>query len=280
MRLFKRLRQELVRAFAHVYPIRIQHGLSAGMRLYGHPFYNRRSAKLNNEELLYRALDLDGAVVVEAGANLGFYTLYFGRRVGRGRVVAFEPNPVTHGFLRRSIARNRLGSVETVQAGLANKSGEMRLVCPRFGLSRASFEAAINGTFRGPLIEAEVPVTTIDAAVAARGLGRVDFVKIDTEGFEPEVIAGMRNTLRELRPRVYFEIHGNTLPDRRADLGQVVEMFAEARCEVRYLVPGAPRITADNLDAYEGGGFLAVPEEDPAADRLLAPWTHREAPTR
>jgi len=60
MRLFKRLRQELVRAFAHVYPIRIQHGLSAGMRLYGHPFYNRRSAKLNNEELLYRALSAAG----------------------------------------------------------------------------------------------------------------------------------------------------------------------------------------------------------------------------
>jgi hypothetical protein len=76
-----------------------------------------------------------------------------------------------------------------------------------------------------------VPVTSVDAFVAERGLGRVDLVKVDTDGGEREVLAGMAGTLKRFRPPVVVETHtflGVTVADvsgRLDALGYEVAAF-------------------------------------------------------
>ena len=190
MTLLRRLRKEMAFFLSHYLFCRIQSGLSKGMKLYGDLFYNRRQMEINDEERFYSALDLRGKVVIEAGAHIGTYSLYFGNQAST--VVAFEPNPVNYGFLCKNIKANRLAdSVRCINAGLSNIEGELQILSKRFNTARGSFKQEAKDQLRRlgePLIQATVPVYTIDGTVHRYGLQSVDFVKIDTEGYEPFVI--------------------------------------------------------------------------------------------
>ena len=144
-----------------------------------------------------------GFVACDIGANIGTYTVPLSRLVGpTGHVLAFEPNRPTCACLRQNIRQNRLGNVTILRAAAgpetgvanlvvtANNFGEVHLAPAAF-LSLAS-EARDSATTPGT---ARVAVTTVDSEVARLGLTRVDFIKIDVEGFELAALRGAANTL-------------------------------------------------------------------------------------
>ena len=275
MNVIRRVRKELALQLSKVMPITMRHGIAGGMRLYGNLFYNRRPADLHEEERLYSSLNLKGKTVIEIGAHIGEYTIYFGRAVGDGRVLAFEPNRLNYLFLRKNVAANRLGRVEVVNAGLSNEPGSARIVSKRFNTAKGSFrpekQSLIQDT-KEPYVEMVSPITTVDAVVEKYGLKRVDFIKIDTEGFEPYVVEGMNGTLAGHSPLVYFEIHGNTGAERAADLVRVFRVLDRHGYIVRRLSPILPRVTAETLNELASGAFLAARSFDGELISALAAW--------
>jgi len=134
--------------------------------------------------------DLDA--FVDVGANIGWYSLVAGLTLrGRGRVIAFEPDPTNFALLARNVAENRLGGhVRLHHAALADAPGQ-----------RLLFRSPDNfGAHRLYSVEAErqaavpVAVTTFDAAAARHIVGPC-LVKMDTEGSEAMILAGMRDHL-------------------------------------------------------------------------------------
>ena len=123
-----------------------------------------------------------GMCVVDAGANLGYYTCLAARLVGRaGRVHAFEPDPENHRLLERNTAD--LGDRVIVHAeALGERAGTARLAGDRSNMGDAHLEPD------GSLV---VPVARGDDL----GLARLDLLKIDTQGAEVQVLAGFRATL-------------------------------------------------------------------------------------
>jgi FkbM family methyltransferase len=143
-----------------------------------------------------------GFVACDIGANIGTYTVPLSRLVGpAGRVISFEPNRPTCACLRQNIRQNRLGNVTILRAAAGPEAGVADLVVTanNFGevhLAPAA-PAAVGGT-RGRASAsgtARVAVTTVDAEVARLGLKRVDFIKIDVEGFELAALRGAARTL-------------------------------------------------------------------------------------
>ena len=131
-----------------------------------------------------------GDRVLDIGANLGYYTTLFGRLVGAGgRVMAIEAAPRNAELLARNVAQNDLTGVVEIVCAAAGSGDD---VAPLY-TSKNNFGGH---TLVKPARYAEtipVEVVAVDDLVAS--WERLDFVKIDVEGYEPMVFAGMRATL-------------------------------------------------------------------------------------
>ena len=152
-----------------------------------------------------------GDVFLDIGANIGFFAVFAARLVGAsGGVVAFEPHPGARKELRALAERNGvIDTIEIVPLALADGEGDATLhlddefssystLDPSGSPMRASAAFARSVTVR---------TTTLDAWLAARPLlhSRVRCIKIDVEGAEAAVIAGMAHTLRESSARIVCE---------------------------------------------------------------------------
>ena len=129
------------------------------------------------------------ACVVDVGANVGAVTLLMAKLVGpAGRVLAVEPGPPYVERLRANLALNTSLSdrVAVHQVGLSDAPGMLQWRPDPNTPFNAGLSAAHPDSVPG---EVSVPVTTLDALVASRELDRLDFIKIDVEGMELEVLA-------------------------------------------------------------------------------------------
>jgi FkbM family methyltransferase len=137
-----------------------------------------------------------GCVMVDVGANLGYYTLIASKAVGpEGLVLAFEPSPRNLRHLLREIERNRCANVAVFSEALSDGPGLARLSrSPEFNWGVCSLRDG--GGDDGTL----TATRRLDDVVGPMGLaGRVSFVKIDTEGTELRVLRGMEGLLRANR---------------------------------------------------------------------------------
>jgi FkbM family methyltransferase len=175
-----------------------------------------------------------GSYCIDVGANVGPVTLALARRVdASGRVLAIEPGPPYVARLRRNLQSNpRLADRVVIrQAGISDAEGSL-LWRPD---PNHPFNAGLSQVHRTAVPgEVAVPVTTLDAAVAQQGWERVDFIKIDGEGMELEVLRGAQGTLKSLRPVVLFETLEIFRPGHLAING-VADVFAEIEAFLRGL---------------------------------------------
>ena len=146
-----------------------------------------------------------GMVVLDVGANIGYYTVQMAAKVGAaGRVVAFEPNPVMVLELKRNLELNRLDNVSIQPIALSNRPGEAEFFCPPDGWE-AHGSLQPNRTFQVDHT-IKVPTRTLDEVIEQLGLAKVDFIKMDVEGAERNVFQGAKRTLSSSnRPAIFFE---------------------------------------------------------------------------
>lgn len=202
--------------------------------------YDQRELRLVSRRLR------SGGDFVDVGAHVGMYAVLAARELrGRGRVLAFEPNPAARAQLAENLELNGCTNVVVVAAAVADETeGSATLHVP------ASPDPSFSSLEGGRFAEGEsvaVPVTTVDAAVAEHGL-RPSVVKIDVEGGEAAVVRGMAETVLSFRPTI------------------LVEISAESAPEVRRLLPGyRGRRVGRRLEPLESGrglfNALFVPDD-------------------
>jgi len=257
---FTDFKKEIALQISRYVPVKIRKGISKGAIIYGSLFYNRRMDSFNDEEYLYKNLDLKDKIIIEAGAHVGIYTIFFAKQIGKGRVIAFEPNPFSYYLLCKNVKSNSISNVVPVNAGLSNQNDILHFMSPRFNTEKGTFKAdkqVLIKENKEKITEIDVPVTTIDNTIKKYSLNNVDFVKIDTEGYEPYVIEGMPDTLERLKPLVYFEIHGLNDSQKQEDLKRIFEFMIGFDYVVVKLSRGLPEVTRDNIKNFSGGGYIA-----------------------
>jgi FkbM family methyltransferase len=142
------------------------------------------------EKALFNECVRPGMRVLDIGANVGLYTLLFSRLVGEsGEVIAFEPDPELFAALETNCCLNSATNVRLYNMAAGSHSGRMVL-------SRSLLNSGDNrlATVPGQVIKrsVDVRVRALDEIVCG---SRVDFVKIDVQGWEAEVLAGMKRIL-------------------------------------------------------------------------------------
>ncbi len=149
---------------------------------------------------LFRGRVRPGDVVVDVGANAGYFAL-LSRDLGAD-VHAFEPNPSMADLIRRSLEL-RGGGVTLVQAACSGREGVLPLYLGRCSnMATSSLEAEADG---GGSEAIDVAVTTLDAYVRRTGIAP-SLVKIDVERHEASCVAGAIETLVSLKPDLVVEL--------------------------------------------------------------------------
>lgn len=153
-----------------------------------------------------------GATVVDVGANIGEWTLQMADAVGPGgRVVAVEPIPRMAEAIEKSALANNMTQVSVHALALADAEGQAE-----FSVERGNTGGSRLGRAAGAVDTITVPVATLDALLARLAIGRVDFIKVDVEGFELEVLRGARATLARDAPGMYLEVGAEDAAKRPA----------------------------------------------------------------
>lgn len=215
-----------------------------------------------------------GAVALDVGANIGNHALFLAKRFAQ--IHAFEPNPTVLARLRRNIALNGLANVTVHPVGLGKEQAVLPFRENNDGNLGASGFLKPGEEVGALSRQLELEIAQADAYVAALGLDRLDFVKMDVEGWEPSLFEGLAGTIARFRPVVAFEFHGQAAaPDDFARIVSSLPGYIVA--EACYAPPtaslggklawslahgGRPRlerVTAPEERTYEN--LLAFPDE-------------------
>lgn len=173
-----------------------------------------------------------GLNVVDVGANCGYYSVLMSDLVGaEGRCICVEPNPAVAELLSSSLVVNGFGSWATVEccaAGAGGSSADARLFVPHHDPKNATvWGPAEPDPDRGKTIA--VPSKSLDAI--CHDLDRVDFIKVDAEGAEPEIFQGMSGIIDRDRPDIILEFNYA----KYADSDRFIRAMADRYPRLRYL---------------------------------------------
>lgn len=158
------------------------------------------------EAFLQRFLPRAGpGVLLDVGANQGAYTRFLHHLRPDAQVFAFEPHPRSFALLRQNAS---LPNVELLNLALSDTAGFVDLYdfADQDGSTQASLSSLAVELFSTNTTKHQVECTTLDRFAVHRGIDQVAFLKIDTEGFDINVLRGARRLLAERRIRaIQFE---------------------------------------------------------------------------
>lgn len=134
-----------------------------------------------------------GWTVVDAGANIGYYTLIASKLVGsEGKVISIEPEPRNFSLLCRNIRDNHLSNVVPLQVALSDKDGYEELI---MDASPSGHSIISNPNASGLNRRIAIRTRNIDSLLRGLNIEKVHLFKIDVEGAELRVLEGGKNAL-------------------------------------------------------------------------------------
>lgn len=150
----------------------------------------------------------EGSAYIDVGANMGVLAGFVARS-HLGPVIAVEPDQATAKRAAGGFALNGQQHAVVVCAAAGNQVGEATFHVSAGRSDASSVHSDFIGSRSTPTV---VPMVTIDHLVQALGVGRVGFLKVDVEGFEPSVVDGALESIRAHRPSILFEYHWDIAP--------------------------------------------------------------------
>jgi len=222
-------------------------GLAKGLkRRYGFGFKPKFS--ITEEDKFLMSLDLKGKTVFDVGGYVGLHTMFFARAVGEtGKIITFEPNPRNCEELLYNVRLNNLDNVTIMQIGLGRMHEKVDLAIDPIYPARGTVDKNKREQMlrkRGART-VKVEVAPLDSLMEIRKLPRPDFVKVDVEGFEMDVLYSMAKTISNYKPNLFIEIHGEILRE-------MMEFLISKKYFI-YHIESNTKITSYNLPVIKGG---------------------------
>jgi FkbM family methyltransferase len=212
----------------------------------------------------YGRLVKAGDTVFDIGANIGAHTLPLARLVGpHGTVAAFEPTDYAFSKLRRNLALNPLFEqrIIAVQALLVSKTEDQK---PQAIPSSWSLEAPLPGDNIHPVHKGSynslqgATAIQLDQWVDESHLDRLDFIKIDVDGFEIDVLEGAKKTLKRFRPRIMMEFAPYVFEERGRSFAELMAFLQMSGYLARHVHGGILNLSPSLEKSIPRGGSINV----------------------
>jgi FkbM family methyltransferase len=204
-----------------------------------------------------RRLLQPGQKIIDIGANYGVYTLSMAKTVGdTGSIWSFEPASSTASFLAAGIKANDFQHIVLEQSALSSACGEAKLSLN----TNSELNSLVHGDPLSESLEATetVPLVTLDVCMDHYDWKEIEFVKIDAEGEEANILQGGQRFFSELSPLVQYEI--------KVDINvhlELVQSFADMGYKSYRLVPGLNLLVPfdpESIDGYLLNLFCCKPD--------------------
>ena len=178
----------------------------------------------HENEIMKYFIPNEGENVVDVGAHIGLYSLIAAKRVGSsGKVIAIEPDPENFKILKKNILLNQLTNVEPLECAVYSAKEKLKLFLPELDQGRTIFNTVMQDRAGMSSNFLEVEANTLDNILSEYSMHRVNYLKIDVEGAELEVLKGAVNTLSSNKDiTLIIEIHGT-------EIYQAIVDYLEAR---------------------------------------------------
>ena len=197
------------------------------------PWISRAANTETPEDRWYAALEeraLRADVILDVGGGGGAISTWFSRWAER--VIVFEPSPVNRELIRTHHKIRDVRNAEIVGCAMGDEPGEATLHLKREPGHNSLGDIGASET----VDRVRVPVRTLDGFAAERGIDHIGLIKIDVEGYEPDVIRGADRLLREQRvDLVLFEFSPDFYRQRGIDPCAPVDALEERGYHVRHV---------------------------------------------
>jgi FkbM family methyltransferase len=163
----------------------------------------------HEDDIIERFLPKQGDIVVDIGAHMGRYTIISSKRVGaNGKVVAIEANPSNFEMLNRNIKLNQLTNIISLNNAVYSKETKIKLYLPGEELGHTTYNTVMSDRAKNEDKFVEVNANTLDYLLQLNKITDVNWVKIDVEGAEFEVLKGASNVLSKSKDiALLIEVH-------------------------------------------------------------------------
>lgn len=155
----------------------------------------------------------EGWTVLDIGAALGDYAVWAARQVPSGRVIAVEPYPPSVAALRENLALNQVSNVEIFEGAVSAKSGVSTL---RVDANRVVQNTTSN--LGGQREQVEVKTVSLQQLFDLFSVRRVDYLKMDCEGGEYEILFSVAADTLDKVERICMEVHDGLTEHSRGDM--------------------------------------------------------------
>lgn len=225
-----------------------------------------------SEREFHKAFLRPGDLYIDAGANIGLFTLIASHRVGRtGKVFAFEPIASTFKCLLQNISLNRFTNISAHQLALSDEIGQAEMTVSLDGFDGRNSLATPTG---GEKFSKEtVALSTLDYFVADNQLtGKITMIKIDVEGWENHVLEGAKNTLAAAdAPLLHIEFTEEALRNANSSSNELYQVVKQLGYEVFLFQAEESRlipVSAEDL-RDRSVNVIATKHPDMVAARLI-----------
>lgn len=185
------------------------------------------------KQTLFAKTIREGSIVFDLGAHVGFHSLLASVLVGsQGKVYAFEPMPKNLSYLKEHIRINGITNITVIDAAVSDSSG-----IAYFQENRCSFQGHL-----ASVGNIEVKTVSLDEIISQGEIPNPDYIKIDVEGAELQVLNGAKNLLNNVKPTIFLATHGD-------EIQRQCRIFLESIGYRLEAINGKPLEIADELIA-------------------------------
>ena len=170
------------------------------------------SMTIREDDIIEYFTPKEGDIVVDIGAHIGLYTIISSKRVGaNGKVVAIEAHPGNFEMLNRNIKLNQLTNVIPLNYAVYSKETKIKLYLPSGESGFTKYNTIMPNWINTQEKFVEVNANTLDYLLQLNKIRQeeVNWIKIDVEGAEFEVLKGATNVLSKSKDvAILMELHG------------------------------------------------------------------------
>ncbi len=179
-----------------------------------------------------------GMVIADAGANIGYYALMEAKAVGEnGAVYAIEPVPENVELLKKNVTTNTYKNIEVIKAAAGSKKGKAK-----FFVSTKSNLGSMVESANEKDIETEMEVDVLPLDTILKGKRSPDFVRMDVEGYELEILKGMTQVLKKKKLGLFIEVHAEFMgKDKTIEFFKLLKANGFKSCKIFHDLPGKMR---------------------------------------
>jgi len=185
-------------------------------QIFWYGFYERKYV------LTWERLLNDDWIVLDIGANIGYYSLIAAGIVKKGHIYAFEPDARSIFQIRENLSLNHIKNADVVAAAVSDQdTGASFYAAGPENIGMSGLTQPENFTGTGVMVR----TIRLDTWVVENQIKKVDCIKMDIEGAEYKALTGMKQLLQQFRPVLFIEISAALLERNGNTTSQIYELL-------------------------------------------------------